>query len=80
MQLAFQDAGVKEGWKGVFRVNSYHAEFEKEEVREKVLGRLVENLKQYCPEHAPIWTCVGVAALGLPGMRVEIEAVAVDGK
>ena len=80
VQLAFQDAGVKEGWKGVFRVNSYHAEFEKEEVREKVLGRLVENLKKYCPEHAPIWTCVGVAALGLPGMRVEIEAVAVDGK
>ena len=38
VQLAFQDAGVREGWKGVYRVNSYHAEFEKEEVREKDYG------------------------------------------
>jgi enamine deaminase RidA (YjgF/YER057c/UK114 family) len=80
VQLALQDAGVKEGWGGVFRVNSYHVGFEGEENKEEVLGRLVENLKKYCPGHAPIWTCVGVAALGLPGMRVEIEAVAVDEK
>jgi enamine deaminase RidA (YjgF/YER057c/UK114 family) len=80
VQLALQDAGVKEGWKGVFRVNSYHAGFEREEDRERVLERLVENLNKWCPGHAPIWTCVGVAALGLPGMRVEIEAVAVDGE
>jgi enamine deaminase RidA (YjgF/YER057c/UK114 family) len=29
------------------------------------------------PNHAPIWTQVGVAALGLPVMRVEIHVTAI---
>lgn len=77
VQLALRDAGVEEGWKKVFRVNSYHVGFEGDQ--ERVLGRMVKNLKEWCPGHAPVWTCVGVTALGMPEMRVEIEVVAVDG-
>jgi enamine deaminase RidA (YjgF/YER057c/UK114 family) len=73
VQLALQDAGVKAGWTGVFRVNSYHVGFEGDG-RDRVMGRMVENLKKWCP----LWTCVGVTALGMEGMRVEIEVVAVD--
>jgi enamine deaminase RidA (YjgF/YER057c/UK114 family) len=79
VQLALQDAGVKAGWGGVFRVNSYHVGFEGDG-RDRVMGRMVENLKKWCPGHAPLWTCVGVTALGMKGMRVEIEVVAVDEK
>lgn len=78
VELALKDAGVKDGWKAVFRVNSYHAGFEGDQ--ERVMGKMVENFGKYMPGHAPIWTCVGVTALGLPEMRIEIEVVAFDGK
>lgn len=78
VELALNDAGVKDGWKSVFRFNSYHVGFEGNQG--EVLGKMVENMKKYMPDHAPIWTCVGVTALGLPEMRVEIEVVAFDGK
>lgn len=47
--------------------------------QDRVLGRMVENLKKWMPGHAPVWTCVGVTALGYPAMRVEFEVVAIDG-
>lgn len=78
VELALKDAGVKDGWKAVFRVNSYHVGFEGDQ--ERVMGKMVENFGRYMPGHAPVWTCVGVTALGLPEMRIEIEVVAVDGK
>lgn len=33
--------------------------------------------RHYMPDHAPIWTEVGVAALGLPEMRIEIRVTAI---
>jgi enamine deaminase RidA (YjgF/YER057c/UK114 family) len=33
--------------------------------------------RHYMPNHAPIWTQVGVAALGLPTMRIEIRVTAI---
>lgn len=38
------------------------------------MTRLYRN---YMPNHAPIWTQVGVEALGLPAMRVEIWVTAI---
>lgn len=78
VELALKDAGVSGGFNSVFRINSYHVGFEGDQG--KVLGRMVENFTKYMSEHAPIWTCVGVTALGMPEMRVEIEVVAFDGK
>jgi enamine deaminase RidA (YjgF/YER057c/UK114 family) len=30
------------------------------------------SYRQYMPDHAPIWTQLGAAALGLPALRIEI--------
>jgi len=45
---------------------------------EKAFAALVRNLRKWCPDHAPVLTCVGVKELALGGMRIEIEAVAHD--
>ena len=78
VELALKDAGIQDGWKSVFRVTSYHAAFDGDQ--ERVFGKMVANFEKYMPGHEPIWTCVGVTALALPQMRIEIEVVAVDGK
>lgn len=42
---------------------------------------MVRNFQQWCgSEHHPIWTEIGVASLGLPTMRVEIEVEAFLGE
>jgi enamine deaminase RidA (YjgF/YER057c/UK114 family) len=78
VELALKDAGIEDGWKSVFRVTSYHAGFDGDQ--ERVFGKMVANFEKYMPGHEPIWTCVGVTALALPQMRIEIEVVAIDGK
>jgi enamine deaminase RidA (YjgF/YER057c/UK114 family) len=50
------------------------------EVTEQAFVAAVRNLKKWSPEHRPVLTCIGVTTLGLPGMRVEIEAKAHVGK
>jgi len=42
----------------------------------EALQAMVQNFKKYMPDHAPVWTCVGVANLALPQMRIEVEVVA----
>ncbi|MHC8286119.1 RidA family protein [Pseudomonas sp. XS1P51] len=61
------------GWEHVIHVNSYHVGGFPPEVNE-VVTRLYRH---YMPDHAPIWTQVGVAALGLPTMRIEIRVTAI---
>ena len=39
---------------------------------------MVRNLKEWCPGHRPVWTCVGVGALALGEMEAEVEVVAHD--
>lgn len=46
------------------------------EMSEEMMAGLVRNLKKWMPEHRPILTVVGVTALGLEGMRLEVEVVA----
>jgi len=67
-----KDAGGK-GWCQVYRVNLYVTV-----INDQMMGALVRNLKKWMPDHQPIMTAVGVAQLGLPGMRVEVEVVAHD--
>jgi len=38
---------------------------------------MTERFRHYMPDHAPIWTLLGVAALGDPKMRVEIRVTAI---
>ena len=60
------------GWEHVIQVNSYHVGFP-----EEVNQAMTERFRHYMPDHAPIWTALGVAALGDPQMRVEIGVTAV---
>ncbi|WNG14877.1 RidA family protein [Cystobacter fuscus] len=60
------------GWEHVVHVNSYHIGFPPE-----VNETMVRLFRHYMPDHAPIWTSLGVAALGDPTMRVEIRVTAI---
>lgn len=39
---------------------------------------IVRNLRRWMPENPPMWTELGVAALGAPGMKFEIDVEAYD--
>jgi enamine deaminase RidA (YjgF/YER057c/UK114 family) len=68
-------AAADAGWEHVIHVNSYHVGLEgrQDEINQAMTGLF----RRYMPDHAPIWTCLGVAALGDPNMRVEIRVTAV---
>lgn len=59
-------------WDDVIAVNSYHVGF-----TEDVNRIMTEQFQQHMPNHAPIWTLLGVAALGDAKMRVEIRVTAI---
>jgi enamine deaminase RidA (YjgF/YER057c/UK114 family) len=44
---------------------------------EDVKRFMTEQFRQHMLNHAPIWTLLGVAALGDPEMRVEIRVTAI---
>ena len=63
------------GWANVAHVNSYHVP----EPSGTILAATAEMGRQFrrrMPDHQPIWTCLGVAVLGDPKMRVEIRVTA----
>ena len=75
VELALKAAGGK-GWSQVYSVRSYHLP-----VDDAATSAMVRNFQQWCgSEHHPIWTEIGVASLGLPTMRVEIEVEAFLGE
>ena len=61
-------AGAGAGWEHVIQVNSYHI---------GITPEVNEVFRHYMPNHAPIWTALGVAALGDPNMHVEIRVTAI---
>ena len=65
-------ASAGAAWEHVIEVNSYHVGFP-----EEVNQTMTERFRHYMPDHAPIWTALGVAALGDPKMRVEIRVTAI---
>jgi len=65
-------ASAGAAWQHVIQVNSYHVGFPDE-----VNQMMTERFCHYMPDHAPIWTALGVAALGDPKMRVEIRVTAI---
>jgi enamine deaminase RidA (YjgF/YER057c/UK114 family) len=65
-------ASAGAGWEHLIQVNSYHVGF-----TDEVNKAMTERFRHYMPDHAPIWTAVGLAALGDPKMRVKIHVVAI---
>jgi len=65
-------AAAGAGWEHVIAVNSYHVDFTPD-----VNDIMIALFRQHMPNHQPIWTLLGVAALGEPEMRVEIRVTAI---
>jgi enamine deaminase RidA (YjgF/YER057c/UK114 family) len=64
-------------WKDVITVNSYHVPTAADCIGDEQLTAMTDQFRKYMGERAPVWTCVGVPALGDPKMRVEISATAI---
>lgn len=78
IELAFKNvervlAAAGATWEHVIEVMSYHVGGFPPETNE-TFARL---FRHYMPNRGPIWTEVGVAALGDPHMRVEIRVTAI---
>ncbi|KAL2194671.1 endoribonuclease L-PSP [Corynascus similis CBS 632.67] len=72
VDACLRSAGANEGWRQVYRVNLYATE-----LSEELFAAWAASAKKWAgDDHKPILTAVGVAWLGLPAMRVEIEVVA----
>ncbi|ERF73817.1 hypothetical protein EPUS_05521 [Endocarpon pusillum Z07020] len=68
VEHALQQAGGK-GWEQVYKIRCYFLNMDAAE-------HLVRNLRNYCPNHQPILTGIGIQSFALDGMRVEIEVAA----
>lgn len=66
-------------WRDVIAVDSFHTLDPDGSISEATTGAMAEQFRRRMGDRAPIWTEVGVAALGLPAMRVEIRVTAVTG-
>lgn len=66
-------------WGDVVAVDSYHLPEAADEIGAEPTRVMVEQFRKRMGDRAPIWTQIGVAALGAPGMRVEIRATAIVG-
>jgi enamine deaminase RidA (YjgF/YER057c/UK114 family) len=67
-------------WSDVFQVTSYHVPTTKQPGLGDHLPTMVAMLRRHLPDQPPLWTCLGVATLGEPEMRVEINVTAHIGK
>ncbi|GHC83760.1 Rid family hydrolase [Streptomyces flavofungini] len=77
VERTLAEAGAS--WRDVVAVNSYHVPESAESIGEGHNRVMVEQFRRRMGDRAPIWTEVGVPALGAPGMRVEIRVTAVIG-
>jgi enamine deaminase RidA (YjgF/YER057c/UK114 family) len=66
-------------WRDVIAVDSYHLHESGDSIEDGHTRVMVEQFRQRMGDRAPIWTELGVAALGAPKMRVEIRVTALVG-
>lgn len=66
-------------WADVVEVDSYHLPDDPAYIGERPTRAMAEQFRKRMGDRAPIWTQIGVAALGAPGMRVEIRVTAIVG-
>ncbi|MDN3238138.1 Rid family hydrolase [Glycomyces tritici] len=67
-------------WRDVVNVDSYHLPDAPDQIGERPTRVMAEQFRKRMGDRAPIWTQIGVAALGAPKMRVEIRVTAVLGQ
>ncbi|MGW3992121.1 RidA family protein [Amycolatopsis sp. NPDC004772] len=67
-------------WADVVSVDSFHLPTADDTIGDDHTRVMVAQFRKRMGDRAPIWTQLGVAALGAPGMRVEIRATAILGE
>ncbi|WP_252366907.1 Rid family hydrolase [Nocardia salmonicida] len=67
-------------WRDVVAVDSFHLPTAEDEIGDEHTRVMVAQFRKRMGDRAPIWTQIGVAALGAPGMRVEIRVTALVGR
>lgn len=78
VDLAIRTAGGK-GWDQVYKIRTYYVNKPGDDgIPSEVTKVISDLLRKWMPNHQPIWTHLGVAALALPNMRIEIEVKAYD--
>ncbi|HLH50182.1 MAG TPA: Rid family hydrolase [Roseiarcus sp.] len=73
--VAYMLNAVGLNWRHVAHINSYHT-LEPDGAILAATAEMGRQFRRRMPDHQPIWTCLGVAALGDPKMRVEIRVTA----
>jgi enamine deaminase RidA (YjgF/YER057c/UK114 family) len=64
-------------WRHVVSVHSYHVPGSDGRIGPEHLETMVDQFRRRMGDRAPLWTCIGVAALANPEMRVEIQVTGV---
>jgi enamine deaminase RidA (YjgF/YER057c/UK114 family) len=67
-------------WADVVAMDSFHVPTAPDTIGDDHTRVMVEQLRKRMGDRAPIWTQLGVAALGAPGMNVEIRVTAIVGR
>lgn len=75
VERVLAEAGAS--WPDVVAVDSFHVPTASDEVGETHTRVMSEQLGRRMGGRAPVWTEIGVPALGAVGMRVEIRVTAV---
>ncbi|MGH3643759.1 MAG: Rid family hydrolase [Mycobacterium sp.] len=66
-------------WHDVVNVHTYHVPSRDDAIGDDHMAAVVGQFRKRAGEHLPLWTALGVKALGLPEMHIEIEVVAIIG-
>ncbi|MEO9323371.1 Rid family hydrolase [Nocardioides sp. C4-1] len=64
-------------WRDVVAVDSFHVPTAADEIGDEHTRVMIEQMRRRMGDRAPVWTEIGVPALGAVGMRVEIKVTAV---
>ena len=68
---ALKAANPNASWRNVVSMRSYHTDIDRS------AELVIDKMRFYMPDHRPVWTCVEIRKLGVPGMNVEIEVEAI---
>lgn len=75
VERTLTEAGA--AWSDVVAIDSFHIPSAPDSIGQAHNRVMVAQMRRRLGDRAPIWTQVGVSALGAPGMRVEIRVTAV---
>ncbi|KAA0082761.1 hypothetical protein CIW52_17690 [Mycolicibacterium sp. P9-64] len=66
-------------WQDVVNVRTYHVPTGDDSIGDDHLTAVVGQFRKRAGRHLPLWTAIGVKALGLPEMNIEVEVEAIIG-